>query len=672
MAPRVDAATFHHVAVADSYAERAADAFEEMLGALRSGFTGRRAASLVGVASPTYTAGLVSPEIAKRAPTEADLADLFAEIATAAGTTRPGFTASFNQVRDESVAYARQQAAELVTGIDQQTKGLISGIITQGQQGDLTWNQMADEIRPLIGLTPGDAQAALRYRATLRRMADDKRRGADAAETVTNRFTLSPWKGGPLDGRVDKLYQDYVGRLLRQRAVTIARTETIKAASAGEMISWQATIDDGGADGYLVTREWSTTRDDRACKLCLALDGQKRTTSVSENARPRLADDGGFGGVPHPPLHPRCRCVILTTMELAPLPDRPAPKPQTWVDKAKRGQASVARAAKKAAEHGVFRDAQSLADATKMEAAVRRLGRQVDDEIRRRLIADGVDIVDASEYRKAKAAFEKAEAAAAKRWQAMIKQEQRKGPGWPRRVQDRADADPRYQLLLDKRTAAKSNLHYVSAGARQYRTAHAAKVSEVLGELRPMGQKIDLGDIYKGQTRLVKGIDFDAEMGKVAGRFPRTWVERSNAIGPVNLKYEARRAYYHPGERAVALTPGQITSFGTDSTVTHEFMHRMEYTNPDVMRAEWAFLNRRAKNDGIKPLAELTGIDAYRPDELAFGDEFSNAYMGKVYRNAPDSPYEVMSMGVEGLYWSDRPGLDADYTHFVLGVLAGL
>lgn len=698
---RPDAATFPHVAIADRHAEAVAGAFSELLSGLGKAFTGRRAASLVGVASPAHVAGLVAPEVVAKAITESNIADLFANIATEAGTVNPAFSASFNLVRDESVAYARQQAADLVQGIDQQTKGLISDVIARGQQGDLTWSQMAAEIRPLIGLSQRDAAAALNYRAGLQAKAaraalDAKRVDASGMPTLRAGETA----------RIDRQYQAQVGRLLKQRAVTIARTETIRAASAGEMIGWQATIDSGGADGYTVTREWSVTRDDRACPRCIRLDGMQRTTApVGEGSRPTLANDGGFEGVPHPPLHPRCRCVIMTTMELAPIaPGKPtgtpltyapssgfSPEPpaaKTFAERARADQRAVARAAIAARDDKGeligkigWGDAYAPGKATvKLETAVRKLGRGIDREVAARLEADGVSF-DEKGYLKLKADLAKAKVKRGDYHQKVFEQEQRKRPGetyseTTRRVRLRLADDSRYQGIRAKVEGLGDQVDALRPARLEFAMARAAHTQKVLGEIRPMGGKLELKSAYAGWSGHAAGVDVEAGMDAIAGRYPSAWIAKSNGANPLSIIYEKDRAYYQPATGKVALTPEQFKKLGSNSTATHEVMHRMESTNPDVTRAEWAFIARRSGPDGVaankgpRKLSDLGSVP-YADHEIAYEDEFSNPYMGKVYRLAPDSAYEAMSMGVEGVFHGAYD-MDPDYRAFVIGTLAGL
>lgn len=199
-----------------------------------------------------------------------------------------------------------------------ETKRLVADLTARVHLGDLTVDGVAREIRPLLGLTPGQAQAALNYRDGLvdAQLAD--RVGADAATAMRNRYALSPWRGGPLDqGRIDRLYGQYVDRQRKWRAENIARTESVRAATEGRRIAWDEEIRRGGADGHVVVQEWSATSDDRTCEECIGLDGERiETPMVGEGKRPSLDSAGTFSGqLDGPPAHSSCRCVVITTLE---------------------------------------------------------------------------------------------------------------------------------------------------------------------------------------------------------------------------------------------------------------------------------------------------------------------------------------------------------------------
>jgi hypothetical protein len=56
-------------------------------------------------------------------------------------------------------------------------------------------------------------------------------------------------------------------------------------------------------------KTWVTTYDDRTCVYCQQMDGARALleTGVFDSI------GSGFDAIPHPPLHPRCRCAMILT-----------------------------------------------------------------------------------------------------------------------------------------------------------------------------------------------------------------------------------------------------------------------------------------------------------------------------------------------------------------------
>ncbi len=113
-----------------------------------------------------------------------------------------------------------------------------------------------------------------------------------------------------------------------QRAMVIARTETILASNAGAMASYRAA--------GVQEKEWTTAQDDRVSEECAANGAQGAI----------YIDDVFESGDEMPPAHPNCRCVIVPVIRFAseggantrkpsaPPPriaQRPPPKPPTVV-----------------------------------------------------------------------------------------------------------------------------------------------------------------------------------------------------------------------------------------------------------------------------------------------------------------------------------------------------
>lgn len=158
----------------------------------------------------------------------------------------------------------------------------------------------------------------------------------------------------------------------------------------------------------------------------------------------------------------------------------------------------------------------------------------------------------------------------------------------------------------------------------------------------------------------------------------------------VKAKFSVGRSAFSPGKNIVEVNK----SLGG---IAHEFAHCIEHNNPQILKLEEEFYNRRTKDEKLKTMKSVTGNPGYKMDERTRTDKFLDPYMGKDYGFArhynmqkvskryaifgevgeysreefkPDG-YELLSMGVDTLI--EKPHLlkkDPDYANFVLGCLA--
>lgn len=93
----------------------------------------------------------------------------------------------------------------------------------------------------------------------------------------------------------------YAGRLLRARAKTIARTETMRAANLGRVAGYEQAATAGLVPRERARLEWLSVQDNPE-EVCFQLNGK----------RVPLGDT--FDGL-MPPAHPNCRCVVVMVVE---------------------------------------------------------------------------------------------------------------------------------------------------------------------------------------------------------------------------------------------------------------------------------------------------------------------------------------------------------------------
>lgn len=185
---------------------------------------------------------------------------------------------AFDVTNPRAVEAIDRQAATLVREITDESRAAIRRVLREGFIEGIPVPEMARRIRGSIGLTERQAAAVENFRAAQLEQG--------LTPTAVNR-------------RVDRM----ATRMLSQRATNIARTETIRAASAGQQAAWQ----EARANGMIPPgqgRVWIVTPDDRLCDdVCAPMEDQVR--GIDEP----FTTGEGFQ-VMFPPAHPQCRCAV--------------------------------------------------------------------------------------------------------------------------------------------------------------------------------------------------------------------------------------------------------------------------------------------------------------------------------------------------------------------------
>lgn len=170
--------------------------------------------------------------------------------------------------------YVGNRTGELVTGIEENTKGIIASAIARSFDDALTPRRVASIIRPSIGLYPGQTNALANFRLGLE-------------------------KQGVSETKVEDLSGKYEKRLLDYRATMVARTESSFARNQGQLSVWRAATDQGLLDKATAQKVWITDGD--PCPECVDIEDQGPID---------LDDswDSDEGPIDAPPLHPNCFC----------------------------------------------------------------------------------------------------------------------------------------------------------------------------------------------------------------------------------------------------------------------------------------------------------------------------------------------------------------------------
>lgn len=180
--------------------------------------------------------------------------------------------------------------AEFVTSSTQAQKDAIEALLTKKMRDGHTVDELSRLIRPCIGLTEGDAKATARlYDSIVENLKKEHPRMKP--ESIRRKALASA--------------QKYAERKHRQRAMTIAQTESAFAYNRGadEGIRQAQELNLLG----LVKKRWCTSGDDGVCDICSALDGVEIDMDSDFDFKGRILFQGHHR---LPPAHPRCACAV--------------------------------------------------------------------------------------------------------------------------------------------------------------------------------------------------------------------------------------------------------------------------------------------------------------------------------------------------------------------------
>lgn len=183
----------------------------------------------------------------------------------------------FAAVNPHAVEYARTMAARLMAA-PAVVQAHVRILITQSIALGISPRDLARMLVSVIGLTERQAASVQRFRERL--VADGQ-------------------SGEVLARRVER----YSEALLRQRALTIARTELIAAVNAGQQALWQQALRQGALEGSTMRRVWIVTDDER-------LEPECESIGAASEANPVGMNEPFPGGYMAPPAHPMCRCAV--------------------------------------------------------------------------------------------------------------------------------------------------------------------------------------------------------------------------------------------------------------------------------------------------------------------------------------------------------------------------
>ena len=188
--------------------------------------------------------------------------------------------------------WAEEGAARFVTEVTEtQIEGIRAVVQRAATLQDMSVDELARVIRPMVGLTHPQAVANMKYYEAL-------------------------IEGGTSEKKAKDLAMRYAARQHRYRGYNIARTELAWAYNQGSFEGVKQAQD----AGYMgeVIKIWSTADDERVCPICGALEGKQIAMDDDWNFTTKLTTRPNTETIRKvPPAHPSCRCAVKY-VEIAP------------------------------------------------------------------------------------------------------------------------------------------------------------------------------------------------------------------------------------------------------------------------------------------------------------------------------------------------------------------
>lgn len=224
----------------------------------------------------------------------------------------------FNYDRFDPVTATHIRAYQdaLISQLGVDSRAVIEQTITDALRAGRSPDEIVNQIRAVIGLTPKQAQAVLNFRAMLMEMdaAALDRTLMAGADRAAMRAALAEGKS-LVQMQIDAMVARYEENYLTSRATSIAVTESTRAASLGLQDSYQQAVARGAMPAEAVTQYWQISLDEKTCDGCLSVVDQN-----PDGVPLGATFDSEDGPIDGPPYHPNCRCSVelVTNLDLVP------------------------------------------------------------------------------------------------------------------------------------------------------------------------------------------------------------------------------------------------------------------------------------------------------------------------------------------------------------------
>lgn len=274
--------------VADQWGEEIAARFREAVEALRNRVDLSQVAALLEQGRFDQALQIISAEaaqqgFAKLAAAIVQAATAGARVAAAFATQTGGLPGlgglaiAFDETNPETAAFLRRYSFGLIRQLSAQTQEVAAEVLREGITSGSGPRAVAVKLKDSVGLTANQRAAVANFRRLLEagdrggaldRALRDKRfdptvrRMGTTVKLVDGKRTLVP--GKPLKPeQIDKMVGAYLKRSIAHRALTISRTEAVRAMNIGQRLLWQQQIDQGLVLPEQLRRKWIYTADDK-------------------------------------------------------------------------------------------------------------------------------------------------------------------------------------------------------------------------------------------------------------------------------------------------------------------------------------------------------------------------------------------------------------------------
>lgn len=216
------------------------------------------------------------------------LQDIFRKTAfESADKTAKILEVELNPKMSYAFRYINEFASLQIKNVNAETIQAINELLRRSFTGELTTTETTAYIKRFIGLDSRRINALINYENAL----------------IKDGFNRQDIK---------RLVEQKRNEYLRERAETIARTESMSASNQGNLATYKDMVDRG-----IITKDkywlgWMVTPDDRLCDKCRAM--KTKYANIGENFYNEGAKyQGERMFLECPPLHPRCRCTTYLT-----------------------------------------------------------------------------------------------------------------------------------------------------------------------------------------------------------------------------------------------------------------------------------------------------------------------------------------------------------------------